>query len=246
MEMFAGLARYRNIILRSFNGPEEKMAPIYLETASKIKLKAPMAETVSELFRKIGSRPVVGIHLRQGDYPLLSEELYDLNKAWLSAVPLWWHEWVMDAIVQRQPDVCFLVCQTHAEPVVAALRKNFEIVELPLRNPYHYRGGAGYRSSNHPVADLFALACCPVILATPASSFSHYAANVLGGKSVCLMPPPQMRKGDRAIVRSDVSGTVLKYWVLSSLHGWMTERLPATLEGVDFGRAARYDWLRGD
>jgi hypothetical protein len=244
IEAFAELAGCKNIILRGFGGPEEKMAPIYLETASKIKLRAPLAAAVSAFFRKIGPRPVVGIHLRQGDFPLLSEEVYDLNKALLSAVPLWWHEWVMNAILQRQPDVCFLVCQTQAEQAVATLRKNFEIAELPIGNPY--QGTTGHQSSNHPVAELFALACCPVILATPVSSFSHYAANVLGGESICLMPPPQMKKGDRAIVRSHVHGKLLQHWVNASCHGWRTELPPASLEGVDLGQAARCGWLQAN
>ena len=143
MEAFAKLAGCKHIILRGLGGPAEKMAPIYLETASKIALRTPLAEEVGAFFREIGPRPVVGIHLRQGDFPLLSEEVYDLNQAWLSAVPLWWHEWVMDAIVQRQPDVRFLVCQTQAEQAVAALRKNFEILELPIGNPY--RADSGHR-----------------------------------------------------------------------------------------------------
>jgi len=241
---FSELAGCKKIILRGFGGFEEEMAPIYLETASKINLRPALAEAVSAFFRELGPRPIVGIHLRQGDFSLLSGEIYDLDQEALSAVPLWWHEWVMDAIVRRQPDVRFLVCQTQAEQTVAALRKNFEIVELPIGNPYQERY-MGYKSAKHPVADLFALACCPVILATPVSSYSHYAANVLGGKSICLMPPPQMKKGDRAIVRSHVEGELLQYWITASLRGLRTEVLPASLEGVDLGQAARCGWLQG-
>jgi hypothetical protein len=40
----------------------------------------------------------------------------------------------------------------------------------------------------HPADDLFALACCSVILATPMSSFSHWAANVLGAPSTAIIP----------------------------------------------------------
>ena len=136
LEAFEKLAGRNHIILRGLGGPAEKMAPIHLESVSKIHLRAPLAEAISAFFRELGPRPVVGVHLRQGDFRLLSEDAYDLNQAWLSAVPLWWHEWVMDAIVQRQPDVRFLVCQTKAEQAVATLRKNFEIVELPIGNPY--------------------------------------------------------------------------------------------------------------
>jgi hypothetical protein len=239
-ELFQSLARRRNIILRGVTAPAEKMEAVYQEAASKLTLTAPLARRVAEVFRQIGTRPVVGIHLRQGDYPLLSNEVYDLHQATLSAVPVWWHEWVMQAILKRQPATRFLLCHNGAPETVATLKRNFDIVELPIANPY--RMFIGHRSPHHPVADLFALACCPVVLATPVSSFSHYATNVLGSQSTCLVPPPQMHKGAPAVARVQVYRQLLDRWVHACLSPRI-ERLAPSLEDIDFDQAPRYRWI---
>ena len=44
-------------------------------------------------------------------------------------------------------------------------------------------------SAGHPALDLFALAACTVLIATPNSSFSHFAANALGPAASVLLPP---------------------------------------------------------
>jgi hypothetical protein len=239
-QLFQSLARRRNIILRGVTGPEEKMEAVYQEAASKLTLKAPLARKVAEFFRAIGPRPVVGIHLRQGDYPLLSEGVYDLHQATLSAVPVWWHEWVMQAILKRQPATRFLLCHNGSPEAAARLKRNFDILEMPIANPY--RTSLGHHSPHHPVADLFALACCPVNLATPVSSFSHYATNVLGPQSTCLVPPAQMNKEAPAVARVQVYGQLLDRWVHACLSEQI-ERLAPSMEGIDLDQMPRYHWI---
>jgi non-ribosomal peptide synthetase component F len=240
LELFQNLAGRQKIILRGFGGPEEKMAAVYDEAASQLSLRLPLAEQVVAVFQRLGPRPVVGVHLRRGDFPLLSEGVYDLHQALLSAVPLGWYEWVMHAIVQRQPDACFLVCHNGEPEAASVLKKNFDVIEVPVANPY--RNDPGHRSARHPVADLFALACCPVILATPVSSFSHYAANVLGNESVCLLPPPRMSTGKPAVVRIRARKRILDHWITACLHG-DNEPLAPSLDGVELGRPADFQWL---
>ena len=239
-ESFQSLAQQRNIILRGFSGPEEWMNNVYEEAASKLRLRASLADEVTAVFRRIGSRPVVGVHLRQGDFPLLSCELYDLTQSRLCAVPVWWHEWVMQAIVRRQPDTCFLLCHNGETETASRLKKHFDVIEVPVANPYRKR--PGHRSTHHPVADLFALACCPVILATPVSSFSHYAANVLGSESVCLLPPLRMSRSEPAVMRIRGQKRLLDHWV----HDCLKEEnghLDPSLDGLEFGQPAHYQWL---
>jgi hypothetical protein len=240
-ELFQHLATRRNIILRGFGGPEEQMAAVHEEASTRLGLSAPFAEAVAAALRQIGRRPVVGVHLRRGDFPLFSEEVYDLHRALLSAVPLWWYEWAMRAIVRRQPRVCFLVCHNGATDAVAKLSQEFEVLEVPMSNPYKRQKGR--QSQRHPVADLFALACCPVILATPVSSFSHYAANVLGDESTCLQPPPRMNRAAPAVVRVRVHRRLLRHWIDACL-GEGAELLPPTLTGIDFDQPVRCQWLR--
>jgi len=239
-ETFQDLAPERKIILRGFSGPEEWMSAVYEEAVSKVTLHPALAGEVMAVFRRIGSRPMVGVHLRQGDFPLLSGQDYDLSQGRLCAVPAWWYESVMQAIVRRQPDVCFLVCHNGGTETASRLKKNFDVIEMPVANPY--RNDPGHRSSLHPVADLFALACCPVILGTPVSSFSHYAANVLGSESVCLLPPPRMSMDQPAVVRIRGYKQLLDHWVHACLRG-ENEPLSPSLEGIELGRPAETQWL---
>jgi hypothetical protein len=238
-ELFRSLARRRKIILRGVAGPEETRQSVYREATSKVSLQPALANIVAETFKKTGNRPVVGIHLRQGDYPLLDNDIYDLRQATLCAVPVWWHEWIMRAIVKRQPDTCFLLCHNGSPEPAALLKKNFDIIELPIRNTY--QKSVGHQSVHHPVADLFALACCPVVLATPVSSFSHYAVNVLGPESICLLPPPQMTKANPAVARLQLYQRLLDHWVNGCLT--VPDTLSPSLANIELGQPAQYQWL---
>ena len=83
--------------------------------------------------------------------------------------------------------------------------------KLNCPTPYHYKG-QDHQSASHPVADLFALACCSVILGTPGSTFTHFAANALGGPSVCLLPPLRTERTRPAIVRLESHGWRAMKW----------------------------------
>jgi hypothetical protein len=241
-EGFGKLADRRRIILRGFGGPEREMASAHAEAIAKFSLKPAFAQLVAGVFKQIGARPVVGIHLRQGDFHQRADGAYDLSEALLSAVPLWWYEWAMHLILTVQPATCFLVCHNAKPQRVAQLKANFDVLEVPMANPY--RNHPGHRSQRHPVADLFALACCPTILATPVSSFSHYAANILGSRSTCLMPPPKMSKSEPGIVRANVYREPLQRWVDASCSGCHTEHLGPSLKGVHLDQTAQTAWLQ--
>jgi hypothetical protein len=240
--LFQSLANRRNIILRGLAGPDDRMEAVYAEAASRLGVEATLARDLVEFFRAMGPNPVVGIHLRQGDYPLLSNDVYDLHQATLSAVPVWWHEWVMGAILKLEPATRFLLCHNGSPEAVAQLKRNFDVLEVPKTNPY--RTSWGHRSPRHPVADLFALACCPVILATPVSSFSHYAANVLGPESTCLMPPPRMTRISPALVAARIGRRPLQRWVEASLNGQGAQDPTSTFSGINLDQAARTTWLQ--
>lgn len=239
-DQFRALATRRRIILRGFSGPEEWMSVVYEDALSQVAFASHIVDHVESLFRQANGHPVVGVHLRQGDYRMLSEDVYDLRKAPLSAVPIWWHEWMMQAIVNKQPDTRFLLCHNGDGKIAARLKMNFDVLETSLPNPYLQP--EGHKSSTHPVADLAALACCPVILATPVSSFSHFAGNVFGKRALCITPPQQMTKATPAAVCIHTRGPLLDHWANACMHGANT---PANLEKIDFSQPAQLGWLRG-
>lgn len=234
--------RRRKIILRSLDGPPYRLDPIYMEVASRIRLDPGLSGRVRSAFDAFGERPVVGIHLRRGDYGLSPGEVYDCLRVEWPAVPLWWYEHVMGAIVRKRKDVAFFLSATGDPDSYTALRKNFDVMSLDVDNPYGYKG-AGHASRAHPVADLFALACCPVILATPLSGYSHWAANVFGGPSVCLVPLSGATPSDPAIGKLSLYGMRLPAWRAFGRQVRNTPRVSAELEGVDLDKPAQTGWL---
>jgi hypothetical protein len=88
------------------------------------------------------------------------------------------------------PGVWFVVGYSGEAAALARLQAQFEVVTLPP--VFRYRSLLpGHHSAGHPVVDLFGLACCTTLIATPTSSFSHWAANVLGPPSRVILPPPR-------------------------------------------------------
>jgi uncharacterized protein YjhX (UPF0386 family) len=132
--------RRRKIILRSLDGPPYRLDPIYMEVASRIRLDPGLSGRVRSAFDAFGERPVVGIHLRRGDYGLSPGEVYDCLRVEWPAVPLWWYEHVMGAIVRKRKDVAFFLSATGDPESYTALRRNFDVTALDVGNPYGYKG----------------------------------------------------------------------------------------------------------
>lgn len=239
---FAQLGQRRHIILRTFYGPGERLEPIYAETAARVTLRSDLADHIRQTLRKLGARPVVGLHLRRGDFVAPDGPEFDAGKVRYPAVPLWWYEFVMGKIVQRAPETAFLACCTGDPEQFAPLRKNFDLFEIETLSPY--QKGLGHKSLRHPAADLFALACCPVILATPVSSFSHYAAHALGSESICLFPPPLTRRDAPGIARVHLYGRPLRYWLGASRRGEGLEPVSPDLSGIALDMPANCDWIK--
>jgi hypothetical protein len=186
-EAFKRLGGSKKIICRCEDGPGEILDPIYLDTARKIKIRRRLAEQIVGTFNRYRDFPVVGLHIRRGDFSLISEDVYNPTAVDYPAVPLWWYEKVMRALLEKNRDVKFFLAATGSLSSYDELRRNFDVFTLDIATPYKWKG-PGHQSDIHPVADLFALACCPVILATPVSGYAHWAANVLGEASVSLIP----------------------------------------------------------
>jgi hypothetical protein len=186
LEAFQGLGD-KKIICRCEDGPGEILDPIYREIADKIKLRRHLAEGIRAAFDRFKNRPIVGVHIRRGDFSLAGDSLYDPTVVEYPAVPLWWYKAVMNALVKKHGDVKFFISATGSLASYDDLLRNFDVFHLEIPTPYTWKG-PGHQSDIHPVADLFALACCRTILATPVSGYAHWAANVLGDPSLSLIP----------------------------------------------------------
>jgi hypothetical protein len=231
----------RKIILRSLDGPAELLDPIYLEVARKVKLVPELARDIVDTFAKVRGRPVVGVHIRHGDYELDNAEVYSVEREW-PAVPVWWYAEAMAAIRRVQPDVAFFLSATGDPSAYREVNEGFDVFSLSVDSHYGYKG-EGHGSKVNPVADLFALACCPVILATPLSGYSHWAANALGPPGECIVPVPGATRADprRALVR--LYGARLPRWRATARNGADTLPLGPDFAGLDLRRPADTRWL---
>lgn len=239
--LFDSLAN-KKIILRSLDGPSELLDPIYMEVARQIHLAPHLVESIKASFKPYENRPVVGVHVRHGDYQMASKDSYQIEGVEWPAIPVWWYEKTMARIVAKQPDVCFLLSSTGDPASYPSLRKNFDVFNLDAISPYTYKG-KDHQSEVNPVADLFALACTPVMLATPVSGFSHWAANVLGAPTTCLVPIPGATPQNPQAGRVDLYGKRLPSWRNAGRTGLNTLILDENLMGIDLSRSAELNWL---
>ncbi|TWJ19287.1 O-fucosyltransferase family protein [Geobacter argillaceus] len=239
--LFASL-KGKKIILRSLNGPAELLDPIYLEVARKIHLCPALTEDIRATFDRVAGRPIVGVHIRHGDFTVTNEEMYDVRGTQWPAVPVWWYEKTMAAVATRQKDVCFFLSCTGDPAAFSTLHRNFDVITLGIDSPYAYKG-PDHDSRVNPVADLFALACCPVILATPISCYSHWAANVLGKPTDCIVPRPGATPAAPLKGLLQLHGKRLPRWQAAGREGVDITTISDVFESVDLSRSADTSWL---
>ena len=231
----------KKIILRSLNGPAELLDPIYLATARRLGLAPHLREAIKTCFGRLQGRPLVGVHVRHGDFQLVDENTYRNDVEW-PAVPVWWYAETMRAIKKVQPDVVFFLSATGDPRALAELHDGFEVVSLDAPSHYAYKG-SDHDSVVNPVADIFALACCPVLLATPISGYSHWAANALGMATDCLLPLPGATRDNPLRGLTRMYGARLPSWRAAGRTGSGMLPLGEHFADIDFSRSAHTDWL---
>ena len=241
IKQFEQLAK-RSAVLRSLNGPDHLLAPIYLESAAKIRLKAALRDAIVACLSPHAGRHMVGVHIRHGDYILNHTECYRVAGVEWPAVPVWWYERTMAAIVARAPDTCFLLSSTGDPHSYLSLCKNFDVLTLNTPSPYTYKG-SDHRSTVNPIADLFALACMPTLLATPISGYSHWAANVLGKPTQCIVPLPLATPDNPRCGVVNLYGQRLPVWRDAGRSGRHTTPLDAQWSALKLAGSAQLDWL---
>ena len=185
--LFYRLGNFRTIIQRSTDSPSAVTDAHYLSTFQRVRLKQPYVDALREAFSKYDARPVVGVHIRRGDFRVVDEDSYDVMAKFHQAIPLWWYDHAMRQFTRGVPDVAFFLSYSGPAEDIKALKETFPVFELPLSSNYE-RQRPTHTSIGHPVADLFGLACCNIIIATPRSSFSHIPANALGHPSKIIAP----------------------------------------------------------
>jgi len=238
---FARVGEHRNVVLRTHEGPRELLEPLYLPVARRVKLRADLVEVIRGTLARYAERPLVGVHIRRGDFALLDPDEFDVNATEWPAVPDWWYAHVMADIRRAFPDAAFFVACTGSLDDYPALA-GFDAFDLPTTFPYGYKGPS-HGAKRHPAADLFALACCRVVIGSPCSTFSHYAADMLGEPTTLLVPPAEkMARSAPSYRRLDLYGRGAHdyYAACRTGEGLVTVADPARLP---VGRGAQLGWM---
>ncbi|MDO9307561.1 MAG: hypothetical protein Q7V04_00705 [Deltaproteobacteria bacterium] len=242
--LFSRLAG-KKIILRSLDGPPERLDDIYMEVAARIHLKESLAAEISAMFSAMDERPVVGVHIRHGDFQVVDPSSYSIDGYEWPAVPIWWYEQTMAALLRQNKDICFFLSCTGDPASYGSLSKNFDIVTAPVESHYTYKNkGNDHCSTINPVVDLFALACCPIVLATPISGYSHWAANVLGVPATCIVPIPGATEEKPLAGAVNIRGSRLPRWRAAGRTGSDVKQLDSGMSGIEIGPAADTSWLQ--
>jgi hypothetical protein len=181
-----------------------------LPPAARLKPHPRIAAAIREALAPYGERPALGVHLRQGDFEV-SGEGYDATAHRHPAPALWWYEHVMERYARAYGEVYFLVGYSGDPGTLERLRRRFDLVTLPP--VFRYKALLpGHSSQGNPVVDLFGLACCTTLVATPTSSFSHWAANALGPVTRALVPPPRMSEATPSFGVAEMRGSGVRDW----------------------------------
>lgn len=242
MENLNRIGRHRNVNLRTPHGPRHLMQRYYLPTGQRVKLRPDLIEIIRGTFAPYANRPLVGVHIRRGDFPLISQTEFDVNAVVWPAVPDWWHEHVMTQIQRAIPNVAFFVSCSGSLDAFPNLTENFDVFTMPAASPYGYKE-LGHRSSTHPAVDLFALACCRVLVGSSCSTFTHYPAHMLGGPTTVLIPPAhKIFPDDPQYSRIDLHGRGAADW-LDACRSGIDATPVVDACALPYANGANVDWL---
>lgn len=180
-------AAHGTVDLRIFYGEAAPLDLIYASVNARLRLERETAEAIARTFEiQAAKQPVVGVHVRRGDFIGAEAVRYDASSGRHVAVPLWWYTSLMNRYAAAAPGVRFFVSVNGRIDDFPELRWRPDVFTLSV--PVSPAGHRAHAAAVHPAADLFALAGCSVILATPMSSFSHFAANALGEPTAAVIP----------------------------------------------------------
>lgn len=241
--IFQQLGRHRVLIQRGTTGGDPVMLDqMYLPTMARLRLYPKERSRLQTHLGSIGNALLVGVHIRRGDFQEDHSDHYSIHSKRHPRLPLWWYIHAMEQVQRRFGTVVFLLCHNNLDrEEERQLRGRFQV--LPSLADGRYNADGGHSSTTNPVLDLFALACCPVIITTPMSTFSHFAANVIGPPSLAIQPLPVMHQHSPGLGTTYLFGKRSPAWFSSLREG--TAFHPFTEVGSipDVTSRAYLDWL---
>ncbi len=211
-EDFHSLAKKKILIQRgTYGGPQSLLDSLFLPTARLYDIDGEYRTIINSTF-KPHNRPVAGVHIRGGDFQKNNSDTYDATQNRHLCTPIWWYRHIMDMISKSIPDVHFFICgNSDCSEDISSLSKDYPVIQAPKLGTFNGHS-EGHAADTDPILDLFSLACCPMILGTPMSTFTHYAANALGSPSTLITPFPITHKKNPTAMRCNLFGKRAPVW----------------------------------
>ncbi|MBF0108337.1 MAG: hypothetical protein HQL76_04085 [Magnetococcales bacterium] len=244
-EAFVRAGGHRIVIQKGlFGGISRINRRLYRQTAARLRLHPRLLLELTGQFASLKDSIMVGVHIRRGDFRQGPEEdLYDPERHIHSQVPLWWYEYAMDAVMRRHGRVTFYLAHNGLKPdEITRLQGAFPILQAPMDNPYRPKRH-GHQAQANPVRDLFALACCPIIIGTPMSSFTHYPANALGRETLVLLPVRRTSRSEPRMGYSLSFGQDFQTWMDTWNQGQGFHEVTSMAQLPDVCYDQSIDWL---
>ncbi|MBF0421124.1 MAG: hypothetical protein HQL78_13285 [Magnetococcales bacterium] len=242
---FARLGRHRVLMQKGlFGGIPQVNRRLYLATAARLRLHPRHIVAIHEQLTPCNDTIVVGVHIRRGDYrPGPDGDVFDIAHHIHSQVNLWWYEYAMERVMTRYGKVVFYLAHnglTREEE--NRLGHSFPLIQAPRDNPYRPKR-QGHQADANPLRDLFTLACCPIIIGSPMSTFTHYPAHALGRPTLVIQPLPRTLRSEPRMGYSQLFGQDIHAWMDTLYKGksFHAVRSLADLPDVDYCYAL--EWL---
>jgi len=211
---FAELGKHAVLIFRGmYGGPTDSLDRLFLPTMRRLRLHPRLRRHVIRRAHEYPGRPFVGVHVRRGDFRTSSQDVYDHSAGRNQTIPFWWYEHVMEEL-QRGLDapVFYLSHNGLTAQEVGSLKARFTVITGTETGTFGHDGD-GHCSEVNPVEDLFSLACCPIIIGTPRSTFTHVPAHGLGAPSKVIVPPSKTRRDDPRYLVGSFWGRRVPFWI---------------------------------
>lgn len=242
---FARLGCHRTLIQKGlFGGISHINHRLYRTTAARLRINPRLLVDLMDQFAPHGEDTIVGVHIRRGDYRAGPDEsCYDIHHHIHSQVPLWWYDYAMATVMARYGKVKFYLAHNGLTvDEESRLADSFPLIQAPKDNPYQPKR-LGHRASSNPVRDLFALACCPIIIGTPMSTFTHYPAHALGRATIVIQPLPRTSRAAPGMGYSDLFGRDIHAWMDTLYKGLSFHEINSISDLPDVDYRLAMDWL---
>ncbi len=133
------IGRRLTVDVRSISSISGTMTELEIrELGALIKPADALAREMHEALLPVLEKPVVGVHIRQGDFVSGDDQGYRAIDGRHTRLPIWWYEWMMARIAAEVPEVVFLLCVSGEAKPLQSLMDTFNCVRCNIEYDFAF------------------------------------------------------------------------------------------------------------